>query len=62
MDLGNPFKEVVHHLLIKGMIGLSRRDGVPMVSTLMHMVTHWTRPMVNHDIRLSGNHDFTKLL
>ena len=28
-----------------------------MVSALMCIVTHWTRPIMNHDIRLSSCHD-----
>ena len=31
-----------------------------MVSALV--CTHWTRPIVSHDVRLSGAYDFTKLL
>ena len=37
---------------------LSHQDGVPMVSTLMCIVTHYTRLMVNHDVKLLGCHDF----
>ena len=44
------------------MTGLGYQDGVPMVSALMCMPTHWTGPMVSRDIRLSSSHDFTKLL
>ncbi|KAL6331398.1 hypothetical protein AAG906_011335 [Vitis piasezkii] len=44
MGLGNPLEVVVHHLLIGGMAGLSHLDGFPMVSALVCMVTHWTRP------------------
>ena len=33
-----------------------------MVSALVCMVTHWTRPIMSLNIRLSGSHDFTKLL
>ena len=32
-----------------------------MVSALVCMVTHWTKPMVNHDVRLSGCHEINKL-
>ena len=39
-------------ILIGGMISLGHRDGIPMVSTLMCMITHWIGPMVSHDIRL----------
>ena len=58
----NPLEVVVHHLLIGGMTGLGYQDGFPMVSALMSMVTHWTRPTVSHDLRLSSSHDLTKLL
>ena len=40
VELGNLFEVVVHHLLIGGMDGLEYRDGVPMVSALVHMITH----------------------
>ena len=62
VGLGNPLEVVVHYLLIGGMIGLGYRDGFPMVSALVCLVTHWTRPMVSHDLRLSSSHDLTKLL
>ena len=62
MDLGNPFKVVVHHLLIGGIASLEHQDRVPIVSVLVCMVTHWVEPMVSHDIRPSDSHDFTKLL
>ena len=62
MGLGNPLKVVVHHLLIGGITGLGYRDGFPMVSALVCMVTHWTRPTVTHDLRLASSHDLTKLL
>ena len=61
MDLGNPLEVVVYYLLIRGMIGLGHRDGFPMISALMCMVTHWTWLTVSHDIRLSSSHDFTQL-
>ena len=38
MDLGNRFEGVVHHLLIGGMVGLSYRDKLPMMSALVCMV------------------------
>ena len=59
MDLGNPIETIVHHLLIGGMTCLGRRDGFHMVSALVYMMytsvydVHWTRPMMNHDARLS---------
>ena len=40
MDLGNPFDAIVHHLLIRGMVGVSYWDEVPMVSTLVCMITY----------------------
>ena len=52
----------MHHILIKGMTGLSGQDEVLMTCALMCTVTCWTRPMVNHDIKLSCSHDFTKPL
>ena len=61
MGLGNPLEVVVYHLLSEGMTGLSYWNGFPIVSALMCMVTHWTRPMVSHDLRLSSRHDLTKL-
>ena len=62
MGLGNLLWVVVHHLLIRGIIGLGYRDGFPMVSALVCMVTHWTGPTISHDLRLSSSHDLTKLL
>ena len=62
MGLGNPLEVVVHHLLIGGMVGLRYWDGFPMVSTLLCMITRWTRPMMSHDLRLSSSHDLTKIL
>ena len=57
MDLDNLIKiEVLLPLNLRD--GLScRRDGFSMTSVLVCMVTHWTWPMVNYDIRLSGCHD-----
>ena len=52
----------MYHLLIRGMVSLGYRDGFAMVSALVCMVTHWTGPMVIHDLRLSSSHDITKLL
>ena len=40
MGLGNSLEAIVHHLLIGGMDGLGYRDGFPMVSALVCMVTH----------------------
>ena len=33
-----------------------------MVNVLMCMVIHWIEPIVSHDKRLSGSHNFTKLI
>ena len=52
IDLGNSIKTIMHHLLIGGMAYHDHWDGFPIVSTLVCMVTYWTRPIVNHDIRL----------
>ena len=49
MGLSNLLKVVVHHLLIRGMVGLSYRDEFPMVSALVCIVTHWIGPMVSHE-------------
>ena len=57
MGLGNPLEVVMHHLLIGGMVGLSYQDGFLMVNVLVCMVTHWIKPRVNHDVRLSGFND-----
>ena len=57
MDLDNLVETVVHYLLIGGMACLGRRDEFPMVNILVYMVTHWIRPRVNHDVRLSGFND-----
>ena len=62
MGLGNPLEVVMHHLLIRGMVGLGYQDKFLMVSALVCMVTHWTRPTMSHDLRLSSSHDLTKLL
>ena len=61
MGLGNSLRVVVHHLLIGGMVGLGYWDGFPMVNALVCIVTHWSGPMVSHDLRLSSSHDLTKL-
>ena len=62
MHLGNLLEVEVQHLLIGGMVGLGHQDGVPMVSALMCIVTHWTRPTMSHDLRLSSSHGLIKLL
>ena len=62
MGLGNPLEVVVPHLLIGGMADHGYRDGFPMMSALVCMVTLWTRPTVSHDLSVSSSHDLTKLL
>ena len=61
MGLGNLLKIVVHHLLIGEMTGIGHRNEFPIVSVLVCMVTHWIESMVSHDLRLSRNHNLTKL-
>ena len=53
MDLGNPVETIVHYLLIGGMACLGYRHRFHMMSALLRMVTRWTKPIVNHNIRLS---------
>ena len=63
IDLGKyPFEVLVHYLLIREIASLSYWDEIPMVNVLMCMVIHWIEPTVSHDIRLSGSHNFTKLI
>ena len=62
MGIGNLLKVVVYHLLIGRMADLDYRDEFSMVSALICMVTHWTGPMVSHDLRLSSSHDLSKFL
>ena len=38
MGLGNPLEAIVHHLLIKRMVGLGYRDGFRMLSALVCIV------------------------
>ena len=40
MGIGNSLEVVVHYILIGWMVGLGYRDGFPMVSALVCMVTH----------------------
>ena len=61
MGLSNPLEVVVHHLLIGEMVSLGHPNGFPMVSTLVYMVTHWTRPMMSYDLKISSSHDLIKL-
>ena len=44
------------------MVGLGCQDRIPMMSTLVCMVTYWTKPTLNHELKLSSSYDFTKLL
>ena len=57
MDWDNPIEIAVHYLIIRGMTCFDHQDKVSMVNTLMCLVTHLTRPTVNHDVRLSNYHD-----
>ena len=57
MDLGNLMEIVVDYLLIRGMVCLNRRDRVLMVDALVCIGTHWIRPGVNHDLKISSCHD-----
>ena len=43
------------------MVYLDNWDGFPMVSALVCIVAHWTKPTMSHDLKLSSSHDFTKL-
>ena len=61
MDLGNSLVVVVHPLLIKKMIDLVIKMDL-IVSALVWMVTHWTKPIVSYNIMILGSYDFTKLL
>ena len=61
-ESNNPLEVVVHHLLIGGMTNLGYQNMFPMMSALIYMITHWIRPMVSHNVKLSNSHDFTKLL
>ena len=60
VGLYNLLEVVVHYLLIEGMVSLNHWNDFPMVSTLVCIITHWTRLMVSHDVRLSSSYDFTK--
>ena len=52
---------IYDHLRVSS-IGLCHWDGFSMVSALVCTVTHWIEPTISHDIRLSGSHNFTKLI
>lgn len=60
INLGNPFKVIVHYLLTGRVTSLGHWDDVPIVSALVYMITHWTG--LSHNISLSKSHDFAKLL
>ena len=61
--LKQPNRDCSELFLIRGIPDFDHRDEFPMVSALVDMVTHWTRPTMSHDIiRLSVSHNFTKLL
>ena len=63
MDLSNPFDFVVHYLLIEGMTYLGHWDGFFMISSLVCMITHYTRPTYDESWHwLSCSYDLTKLL
>ena len=51
IDLGNLVETIVHYLII-GVFCLGYWDEVPMVSTLVCMITHWIYigPIMNHDL------------
>ena len=42
----------MHHLLFRGIACLDRKDEFSIMSALVCMIIHWTRSMMNHDIRL----------
>ena len=46
MDLSNLVEIVVHHLLIGGITYLSRRDGFPMVSTLVYVIDYYSKSAI----------------
>ena len=46
-----PLEVVVLYILIGRITDLGHQDEFPMMSVLV-CITHWTRPMVSHDIRL----------
>ena len=52
----------MYYLLIGEMSCFDHHDRVPMVSVLVYMNTHCIGPTINHDLRLLGSHNFTKLL
>ena len=56
MGLSNPLKAIMSLPPIGGMVSLSHWDKFPMVSTLVCMVTHLTKPMMSYDIKLLNSH------
>ena len=63
MYLGNQFETVVYYLLIKEMISFWHWYEFPIViSALVCMTIHKTRPMMSHEIQLLGGHDFIGIL
>ena len=57
MNLVNPKGTIMYYFLIEGIVFLEHRDGVPMIRALVYITTHWTRSMVNYNIRLSSFHN-----
>ena len=53
MDLDNLVKTIVHYHLLGRMDCFDCQNGFLMVSALACMITHWTKPTLNHDARLS---------
>ena len=49
MDLDNPLEAIAHHFLIRGMASFGYRNEVPMVSTLVCIITHGIGSIVSHD-------------
>ena len=43
------------------MVGLGYQDRFLIENALVCMVTHWIRPSVSHDLRLSSSYNLTKL-
>ena len=52
MGLGNPLRVIVHHLLIRGMIGLGYQDGVSYGTCTDVYAYTLAGPMVSNDLRL----------
>ena len=60
-ELCNLLEVVVHYLPIRGIARLGHQDEFFVASALVCIVTYWTRPVVNHDVKLLSSHDFAKL-